>query len=133
MDSYREPGRTVDETEIVRAKIHEAAETKRKQIEETEKTKRDRGDTPYIAWGLVSAVAIIGAAICIGTYITSKYPHPEVVNCVEKIEIISSESRVRECENGGRIETRSIDNNHIEWRCVCGPPRASSMHLDGGL
>ena len=38
MTAYREPGRAVDETEIERAKIHEAAETRRKAIEEHAKT-----------------------------------------------------------------------------------------------
>ena len=50
MSTYREPGRTVDETEIERAKLHEGAETKRKEIEEKEESRRQLGKLRNAWW-----------------------------------------------------------------------------------
>ena len=70
MSAYREPGRAVDMTEIERAKIHAAAETKRKAIEEGEKTKRARVEARRALWTengsallFVIAVTIVGLIV----------------------------------------------------------------------
>lgn len=58
-DAYRTPGRDIDTTAVETAKIHEAAETKRKLIEEREQTRRAWGPIPQVAAALVAALGIV--------------------------------------------------------------------------
>lgn len=125
MTTYRTPGREVDETEIERAKIHEEAETKRKHLEEREKTRRQRietlGPIPAALAAAVAAVAIIAGAISFHNHLESKAPPKPPEPCIEIVEIIGRSTDIRQCRNGGRIETTTLPNNDVLWRCICAP------------
>lgn len=125
MNTYREPGRDVDMTEIERAKIHEAAETNRKTIEERGKTQRAKiqqyGPAGHIVGGLLGFAAIVAGALTASNYFDAAHPKPFKAACVEKVEVISGISDARRCENGGHIETTPLKNDDVLWKCVCGP------------
>ena len=83
--AYRAPAREIDETEIERVKIHEAAETKREAIRQTEVSKRDARRLRNEWWAanglgaFVVTIALIGgvtlASILIGgDYLERRYP-----------------------------------------------------------
>lgn len=117
-DAYRVPERGIDETEIERAKIHEAGETKRKLIEETEKTKREKaqqyGPGPLVAACVIAAVVAIPSAIVAGTYIERKN---------------NTACREESYEKGPYHGISCSSQLHIivetdkTWACKCGTPR----------
>lgn len=135
MTAYREPGRDVDRTDIERAKIHEAGETKRKAIEEQEKTKRAKvekyGSAPFGAAAVVLCSLLLAGSFVAYLHYDSKNPHPPaplLAECVEKVEVISRLSSHRDCEKGGHIETTPLPDGDVLWKCVCGT-RVSNSDL----
>ncbi len=79
-DAYRTPGRDIDATTVETEKVRQAAETKRKAIEEREKTRRaaiDNRDTGgYMLTRLGGCAVLVGAIIAVGitanTYVDSR-------------------------------------------------------------
>lgn len=132
MSGYREPGRDIDVTEIERAKIHEAAETKRKLIEEREETRRVKAKThgpvvPVVV-GLVLLSAIAGGT-CVGyRRVEAKDPH-RFPACTESAEIVTSNTPPRAC-SGGRVTAETLPNGNALIRCRCD---AASAEHDGGV
>jgi hypothetical protein len=133
-DTYRTPGRTVDETENERTKIHEAAETKRKQISEREETRRKRivelGPVPYIVACILGVVGIVFAALTTSTYFESKGP-PKPVSCSESVEVITKSDSMRSCQNGWFDSKPGPGNNELTVSCHCGAKPAATSS-DGG-
>lgn len=126
-DAYRTPGREIDETAVETAKIHEAAETQRKLIEEREKTRRNRTDERRILWtdgGFQPLVGVIVFFVCgagLGgwaLYLHSKRPVSEA--CTESAELINVNASARTCE-GGHIVTEPQPGEKVLVKCVCGP------------
>lgn len=87
-DAYRVPG-VIDETEVATEKIRQAAETKRKQIEEREKTRRETIAARKVRWtdsGFqwlvgISLLIVFGTlAIVANVYFDSRKPAPR--SCV---------------------------------------------------
>lgn len=115
MTAYREPG-TIDRTEIERAKIHEAAETKRTLIAERERTKRARVEEYGLAVPFaVIAVAFLACAavVCVtSSYFRAKAP------CVEEAALITYGGEAMRCA-GGHIETEVLPDRHVLWKCRC--------------
>lgn len=115
MDAYRVPDGQVDKTEIERAKIHEEGETKRKLIEEREATKRRRIDqvqeAPYVAWGVVGAIAIIAGSIVTGMYVSATKEPPPCVDEVWKKDAYSG----LKCNRSEQLLVES----HDVWTCRC--------------
>ncbi len=132
-DTYRTPGRAVDETEIEREKVRQAAETKRKAIEEREATRRARikeqGPAPLLAGAVLGMIGMVVAGVSFSNWVEAKHPKaPDP--CVERVEVISHSDSSRECHNGGHIETSSMPDGQVLWRCLCG--RTSTGAADGG-
>ncbi len=63
MSFYREPGREIDATEIEKAKIHEAAETKRKKMELVYRNKMDRRKSFIELYHKTDGVGVLVALI----------------------------------------------------------------------
>ena len=139
---YRVPGRDIDETEIEKEKIRQEGETKRKLIEEKEKTRRDNAIQSRMKWtdsgfqpmvGIPLVVALIALTIVGGIYANGKFErHPE--GCQESSDIRSPGNQPFSCGAGGRMTTQLIPgtvNDRILVKCKC-PPFAPDMEGDAG-
>jgi hypothetical protein len=124
MTPYRETsGSTVDRTEIECARIREAAETRRKLIEEREKTRRERGDGWLFPW-FIGGLVFIGLTIA-GAVGYSEHLEAQRATCVESVEIVTLGNSQRQCLLGW-IESRSVNEGQIEVHCRCDPRPAPS-------
>lgn len=120
---YRTPGRDVDKTEVEITKIREAAETKRKLIEEREKTKRqdlsERDTAGYVVPKIVAGITILLIAL-IGYYAWEAYVQsrtPEST-CREESRKKSDYSTMK-CPHSLHV----LVNGETEWTCKCGVPK----------
>ncbi len=127
---YRVPGRDVDGTAIEQEKIRQTAETKRKLIEEKEKTKREQAQRSKEKWtegGFqfmfgASVVSVAAAAAIIGgVYFHGKYPGPPDLEpaCAETSEIVSSTTSARRCSPGATLVTEKLANSDALVKCLC--------------
>ena len=124
--SYREPG-TVDQTEVERAKIHEAAETARKRIEEAEKTKRaiaaEKGDAwvvPWIAAAIAAVIGVIATASTVQVHIERTH-HTPPEPCRDSSTLVSTKAgspSSHECALGAQRTTEPAPNGMMV-HCTC--------------
>jgi hypothetical protein len=137
------PFRTNDEPtesmgEVARARIHEEHETKRKLIEEREKTKRERlgTDGHWVTRGLmvvtVFAAVICGAIVSNGYFSDRKPPAPAA--CLDEAFAVgggmSQYNRVI-CSNAhhvSRFEKRG-DQEFLVCQCSVAHPSASASSV----
>jgi hypothetical protein len=127
---YRVPGRDVDATAIEQEKIRQVGETKRKLIEEKEKSRREIADKRRIRWTdngfqnmvvfcvLIPSVALAGIG---GFYFNMKTPAAPVQEsgCREMSEVINVNTTTRHCGVGARLETEVMPDGHVLVRCKC--------------
>lgn len=127
---YRAPGRDMDVTVIEQEKVRQAAETKRKLIEEKEKTKRELANARRARWtdptfallvGVCTIALCLVGGITLNAWIEAKSP-AKPIKCEELTDIIRPTSDARHCGPGARLETQPMPNGNVLVRCLCSPP-----------
>lgn len=127
-DAYRTPGRDVDATAVETAKIHEAAATKRKLIEEQEKTRREKieawGPIPPVAAGLVIFVAVVTAGIVGHYYVERSRPEPPAP-CTDESFDLSAYNRMT-CKHPAHAGTLEKVGEKAIYVCRCNAKTADA-------
>ncbi len=121
MTMYREPGTSVDVTDVERARIHEAAETRREHIRQREETRRERtkalGIYPYVILGITMAIMTIVGGIVVSQHIGASHPEADKP-CADSVHVLDEYKKEYQCVAGARLETEKADGKTLA-RCRC--------------